>query len=72
MIEFKKGDRITWQYTHHLNSISRVERVKAGVFIREIKPSIKNMRFYITCLVKFDGNKHPSRVRRIELRKEVK
>lgn len=69
MFEFKNGDRIVWGYTQAIGR-NRMERAKAGVFIREIKPSIKNMRSYITCLVRFDGNKHPSRVKRVELRKE--
>lgn len=50
----KKGDKISWQYTHHLNSRSSVEKVKDGVFIKKLKNG--------KALVRFDGNKTDSRV----------
>jgi len=56
----EKGTIILWQYTHHINSRSRTERVKRGVFIRELKNG--------KALVHFEGNKTDSRVPLLELR----
>jgi hypothetical protein len=55
----KKGDKISWQYTHHLNSRSATEIVKTGVFIKELKNG--------KALVRFKGNKTDSRVPQSEL-----
>lgn len=63
-----KGDRIKWQYTHHLNSKSTTQRVKKGVYVRQVKDGEFNWTIY--ALVHFDGNKNPSRVRMDELRYE--
>lgn len=59
----KKGDRVQWQYTHHLNSRSSVERIKVGTII-ELTGDVKNVRHVSGSRAKvlFDGNKHPSKV----------
>lgn len=62
-MEFKKGDRICWNYLHHFNSKSRAMRTKHGVFLGVVKHRAK---YYQTgeqlCTVKFDGNKGTTRV----------
>lgn len=66
---FKVGDRIKWQYNHHLNSKSYFVNVKTGVFIRIIKHR-EHWKHHCCdiAVVKFDGNKNPSRVPLDELR----
>ena len=60
-VNYKEGDKIKWQYTHWLNSISSTEIVKTGVFI-EITGAIKKTRYVSGTHAKvlFDGNKTPS------------
>lgn len=62
----KEGDKIYWQYTHHLNSRSSIEIIRSGVFVRMIKGN----KDY--CLVKFKGNKGNSRIKYSELFDENK
>ena len=59
----KKGEImeqvIGWTYEHSLNSMSKVQRTKTGVFIRKINHLYKyreNGAKQMAC-VKFDGNK---------------
>lgn len=52
--EPNKGVRVSWQYTHHLNSKSTTQIVKEGVFIKMLTLNIAKVRF--------DGNKTDSRV----------
>ena len=59
--EIKPGDRISWQYTHHLNRHSETEKVKVGEFFGKIKHT-KNYYGEQLALVLFDGNKRTSKV----------
>lgn len=68
---FEKGDKILYQYTHHLNSRSSVERVKEGVFIRKVKSkrhSPYDWQPNPKVVIMLDGNKNPSTVRLSEIR----
>lgn len=67
---FDSGDKVIYQYTHHLNSKSTTEIVKKGLFVREVK---RKKRFLADweadprCVVQLEGNKNPSIVRRSQL-----
>ena len=56
----KPGQRVAWQYTHHLNSKSTTEIVKYGTIV-EITGKIKNKRYVSGshAKIKFDTNKNP-------------
>ena len=54
-MSFKKGDKIVYSYTHHLNSKSRTIITKVGVFVRTLKDGLSN---YI--VIKLDANKNNS------------
>ena len=73
-MKFKKGDRIKWSYTHHLNSKSSKVITKKGVFLRGITIQRRDggMSWPETeyCFVHFDGNKNPSRVLIEEVEKD--
>lgn len=68
-IGFNVGDRITWQYTHHLNSKSTTEIIKHGKYCGLVRHS---QRWHGKQLanVLFDGNKGKSRVPLNSLRKQ--
>lgn len=59
----KYNQRITWTYSHALNSTARTPVTKRGIFIREVRGG--------KALVRFDGNKTESRVPMAELQLEV-
>lgn len=65
----KSGTKIKWQYTHWLNSVSSIERIKHGIFIRLVNHR-QGYRGYKTAIVIFKGNKHFSRVPFSELVEE--
>lgn len=67
-MSFNPGDRVDWQYTHSLNSRSKVERVKTGTFMRVLEPKRNKYAAPIYGVVQFDGNKGISRVLLNELR----
>lgn len=70
MSDFKRGDRVRWQYDHALNSRSYVTWEKTGTFIAKVK----HRHLYMgkpKAVVLFDKNKRASRVPISEL-KEVK
>lgn len=56
------GDKIKWQYTHHLNSKSRVEKVKGGIFQGLTKHTARHKGNHQMALVLFDTNKGCSSV----------
>ncbi len=58
------GDVVQWQYTHHLNSRSTTEIVKTGILIRIGKTKKKFLADSQKKIgiVKFQGNKNPSRI----------
>lgn len=56
-----KPIRVSWQYTHHLNSKSSLERAKEGEFLGKVKHR-KNHLGLQRAWVKFDGNKTISRI----------
>lgn len=61
----KKKIKIQWQYTHHLNSTSSVERVKTGEYFGRVKHTAKHwdkLDSVQMAIVKFDGNEGYSRV----------
>jgi hypothetical protein len=59
----KAGDKVSWKYTHHLNSRATVEIVKTGVIL-EITGEKKNFQYVSGTHAKvlFKGNKYPSKV----------
>ena len=61
------GVRVSWQYTHHLNHASSVERVKVGIFHRLVRHSDKHQGPQLAA-VKFDDNRTVSKVPALELR----
>lgn len=67
----RAGVRVTWGYLHSLGR-NYTKRVKHGSFVRMIKQPewMKGKGYPRWCLVHFDGNKNPSRVRFSELVKE--
>jgi len=68
MKEFFSGQRVTWQYTHHLNSRSTTEIVKSGTAIRVIRDRKTGSIIHPDyILVQFDGNKTLSKVKLSEL-----
>lgn len=70
----KGGCRITWAYTHFLNSISSVVRVKHGVYYGKIKHTILHWRkpnsVQMVC-VQFDGNKRASVIPERDVKLEI-
>ncbi len=62
----KNGDLISWEYTHHLNSKSRTQRMKHGEFIRNVK-HIAIYNGNQMAVVQFHGNKRTSKVPLSEL-----
>jgi len=69
MQELKFGDRVSYQYTHHLNSKSTTEIEKHGTYKRTIWPVIPKRGPEKFALVRFDGNKNDSRVLKKLLKK---
>jgi hypothetical protein len=65
----KSGDRISWQYTHHLNRRNSVERIKHGIYYGSIKHTDRWGGEQLA-LVLFDGNKRTSRVPIKDVRNE--
>jgi len=67
---FDEGDKILYQYTHHLNSRSTTEIVKEGIFIRRVKRkgSVYDWDVNQKCVVKLNGNKNTSTIRMTEIR----
>jgi len=63
----KAGDRIQWEYIHHLNSRSKVVKTKCGVYIGQIRHTVKYKGRHQLAMVQFDGNKRVSRVPHCEL-----
>lgn len=60
---FDKGDRIQYQYTHHLNSSQTTQVIKNGTYIRKVKrrkTSLADWDATPKCVVQLEGNKHPS------------
>ena len=67
----KKFDRVKWQYTHSLNSRSKVERVKFGIYYGRCRHTSKHWRHrdrVQMAWVHFDGNKRWSKVPLDDLR----
>ena len=68
---FAKGDKIEYQYTHHLNSRSTTEIVKDCVFIRWVKRKGKipyDWEPNRKAVVQLKGNKNTSQVWESEIR----
>jgi len=63
----KSGDRIKWEYIHHLNNRSKVVKVKCGEYIGMIRHTSKYKGRHQLAMVQFDGNKRVSRVPHCEL-----
>ena len=64
----KSGDIVTWSYRHHLNKKSSFINTKTGVFLRSIPSRSKPDEWWFPmCLVHFEGNKNPSKVKIEEL-----
>lgn len=63
------GDKIYYQYTHHLNSRSVTEITKEGIFIRWVKTGSprKNSQ---TAIVHLNGNKLQSKIHRSNFKSE--
>lgn len=64
---FNHGDRVEWTYWHYLNSRSRIQITKTGVF----RHVVKHRADYLgnqKAVVQFDGNKRPSTVPLASLR----
>jgi hypothetical protein len=61
------GDRISWQYIHHLNSRSSVEKIKYGVYFGKVKHTVHWLGKSLA-IVQFDGNKRVSRIPIAELK----
>lgn len=59
--------RVSWQYTHSLNSKSKVERVKYGTYWGLIRHTVRH-RGPQLAVVRFDGNKRVSKVPLAELK----
>jgi hypothetical protein len=57
----KSGQRIKYQYTHFLNTLSSTEIVKVGEYIGLIKHTARYRRDQLA-LVHFDGTKGTSKV----------
>lgn len=70
----KENDVVLWQYTHHLNSRSSVERVKEGVLLKITNTKKKYLSDWPSKIgvVKFNGNKTTSRVPIDALKKKDK
>lgn len=66
-MDFTAGDRVYWQYTHHLNSTSSVEKTKRGEYYGRVKHTMLYNGKPLA-VVQFDGNKSASRVPIDELR----
>jgi hypothetical protein len=60
-MKIKSGTRIRWQYIHHLNGKSRVNRIKFGVYLRKVYHS-ERWNGKPLAIVQFNGNKHVSKV----------
>ena len=63
--------KIEWQYTHHLNSRSSVEKIKTGIYFGKIKHTYKHWEKIGAeqmAIVHFDGNKRSSKVPYNELK----
>ena len=67
--KIKPGDRIKWQYTHHLNNNSTVERVKFGEYCGKIKHTVRYKGISQMAAVQFDENKGISKIPVDELEK---
>ena len=68
---FGKGDKIIYQYTHHLNSRSTTKITKNGVFIRVVKlkrNSVYDWEPNRKVVVKLEGNKKESTVWESQIR----
>jgi len=70
---FRAGDCVKWTYKHYLNANSSTLITKRGKFIRKIHSVVGEMynRHGVNefCLVHFEGNKNPSRIRIEEIEK---
>lgn len=69
METFFAGQRVRWQYTHHLNSRSSIEIAKHGTCIRQMRErkGLQQPLHPEIVLVHFDGNKTLSKVKLAEL-----
>ena len=65
----KYGDIVSWNYTHHYNSLSKAVRTKYGIYLGKVKHT-KNYQGKQFAMVHFIDNKSISRVPVDEL-KEV-
>jgi hypothetical protein len=68
---FEKGDKIIYQYTHHLNSRSTTEIAKEGVFVRVVKRKGRSPYDWQPnrkVVVMLKGNKNESTVWESEIR----
>lgn len=64
-ISFEKGDKIIYQYTHHLNSRSTTQIIKEGIYLRVVKRRGRNPYEFTPnrkVVVKLNGNKKESTV----------
>lgn len=58
---YDKGDKIAYQYTHHINSRSTTQIVRFGVFIRFVrKKNPYEWNPNRRAVVQLEGNKNPS------------
>lgn len=70
--DFRSGDRISWKYTHSLNSVSKVQLTKKGEYIGKVKHQARywNKRDAVQmCYVHFDGNIKMSKVSIYDIKK---
>lgn len=68
--DFKTGDRVVYEYPHHLDSKNIFPTAKPGTFIREIESRINRFHLPRRAMVKIDTNKHSSIVYLRHLRPE--
>lgn len=69
MRKLKSGDLVTYQYTHHLNSISTTEIVKCGKYYGDVKHSVNYRGEGQLSIVHFDRNIRSSKVLKKRLKK---
>ena len=67
MRALKKGDTVKWIYRHWLNSLSSTKVTKTGIFLGEVKHTVKYSGKQLA-VVQFEGNKKVSRVPLSELK----
>lgn len=74
MNTFIWGDKVKWTYEHSLNRKSKVLRTKRGIYwgaIRHTRRLKGRMGFEPLGLVKFGGNKRPSKIPLSEIERDL-